>query len=73
MLIESNLRINSKGKVRLALGSNLQLTERTKCGWSYNTNKEYRFDLAYEINKKILLEATYDSNFKWGAGLRLKF
>jgi hypothetical protein len=73
MLIESNLRINSKGKVRLALGSNLQLTERTKFGWSYNTDKEYRFNLAYEINKKMLLAATYDSDSKWGLGLRVKF
>ena len=73
MLIESNLRINSKDKVRLALGSDLQLTERTKFGWSYNTNKEYRFNFAYEINKKILLAATYDSDFKWGVGLRVRF
>src|SRR5699024_4085321 len=73
MLIESNLRINSKGKIRLALGSDLQITERAKFGWSYNTDKEYRFNLAYEINKKILLAATYDSDFKWGMGLRVRF
>lgn len=73
MLIESNLRINSQGKARLALGSDLQLTERTKFGWFYNTDKEYRFNLGYEINKKILLAAAYDSDFKWGVGLKVRF
>lgn len=72
MLIESNLRINSKGDPRLALGSDLQLTQRAKFEWSYNTDKEYRFNLAYEINKKLLLTGTYDSDFKWGAGIRFK-
>ena len=73
MLIESNVRINSKGKVRLTLGSNLQVTERSKIGWSCNTDKEYRFNLIYEIKKNMLLAATYDSGFKWGVGLRILF
>ena len=73
MLIESNSRIDSKGKLRLALGSDLQLTERTKFGWDYNTEKEYRFNLAYEFNKEMLLAATYDSDFKWGVGLQVRF
>ena len=73
MLIESNLRINSKGKIRLALGSDLQLTERVKFRWSCDTDKAYRFNLAYEIKKNILLEAVYDSDFKWGIGLKVRF
>ena len=74
MLIESNLRIDSKGKVRLSLSSDLQLTERTKFGWSYNTEKEYRFDFSYAINKKLSLAAIYDSCFKKGGiGLRVRF
>jgi len=73
MLIESNLRLNSKGKFRVGLGSNLQLTERSQFQWSWNTDKEYRLVLSYEINKNILLSALYDSDFKWGAGLKVKF
>ena len=73
MLIESNVRINSKGKVKLTLGSNLQVTERSKIGWSCNTDKEYRFNLNYEVKKNMLLAATYDSGFKWGVGLRIIF
>lgn len=73
MLIEANLRLNSDAKLRLSLGSELQLTERTKLEWSWNTNHDYRGVLSYEIKKNILLSATYDSDFRWGAGLRVKF
>lgn len=73
LLIDSDLRINSKGKLlRLTLKSDLQLTERAKFEWSFNTNKEYRLSLNYELNKKVLLTTTYDSDFMWGAGLRIK-
>jgi FtsP/CotA-like multicopper oxidase with cupredoxin domain len=73
LLIDSDLRFNSKGKLlRLTLKSDVQLTERTKFEWSFNTNKEYRLSLNYELNKKVLLTTTYDSDFKWGAGLRIK-
>lgn len=72
-LIKSNLRVNSKFKLRLSLESDIQLTKRNNFSWLYNTDKEYRFNISYTINKKLLLAATYDSNFKWGAGLRFKF
>lgn len=73
LLIESDLRLDSKGKVRLALGSDLQLTDRSKFKWQYDTNRDYRLSLLYEMNKKLLLDATYDSKYKWGAGVRLMF
>jgi len=73
MLIESNLRFKSKGKAELILSSTLQLTDRTQFEWSYGTNKEYHFDFGVELTKEVLLAATYDSDFKWGLGLRLKF
>lgn len=73
LLIESDLRLDSKGKVKLALGSDIQLTDRTKFKWQYDTNKDYRLSLVYEMNKKLLLDTTYDSKYKWGAGIRLMF
>lgn len=72
-LLESNLRIDSEGRVRFALTSDVQLTERLRFGWSYNTDNEYDFSLGYEIDKALLLTATYDSDFRWGGGLRLRF
>jgi len=73
LLIESDLRLNTNGKWRLGLGSQLQLTERNQFEWHWNTNKEYYLGLSYEITKNILLSVSYDSDFKWGAGLRVKF
>ncbi len=72
LLIESKMRMNSQGKMRLELGTDIQLTERTQFDWSYNTDKEYRFNLTYAINKAILLGATYDSDCHWGLGLSIK-
>jgi len=73
MLIESDLRIDTKGHVRFGLKSNLQLTKRIKFEWLANTDKEYRLQLSYEFNKNILLTAAYDSYFEEGVGIRLRF
>lgn len=71
--IETDLRLSSNGRFRFSLQSFLQLTDRTKFEWSYNTDKEYRFSFSYEISKQFLLTALYDSDFKWGAGLKIRF
>lgn len=73
LLIESDLRIDTDGHVRFELKSDLQLTDRAKVEWMANTDKEYRFTLSYEITKMLLITASYDSDFRWGGGLRLKF
>lgn len=73
LLLESNLRYDSKNKLRLSLSSNLQLTERTNFSWMYNTNDEYRLTLIYEINKNLQLATSYDSDFKLGAGIQMRF
>lgn len=73
LLIDADFRVDSKGKLRLELESALQLSDRGSFEWIWNTDKEYRFALSYEITKNILLTGAYDSDYKWGAGLRLKF
>jgi hypothetical protein len=72
MFIESDLRINSKGKIRLSLSSAIQLTKRAMFNWYCDTDKEYRCILDYEINKKLSLTLAYDSDFTWGAGINIK-
>lgn len=73
MLINSDFRIDSTGKVRLEIGSTLQLTSRVKFDWTYNTDDEYQFNLTYAVNKRFSLIATYDSDFDFGAGFKLMF
>ena len=71
--IEADLRINSQKKIQLEFESGVQLMERVKLEWKANIDKEYRVKLSYEWNKNFLITAVYDSEFKHGAGLRLKF
>jgi len=73
LLIQTDLRLDTDGNVRLELKSKLQLTKRIHFDWSVNTDEEYRFTLSYEWNKNFLLTAAYDSNFKAGAGIRFIF
>ncbi|MBN4067455.1 multicopper oxidase domain-containing protein [Simkania negevensis] len=73
MLIEADLRVNTDGNLRFGLGSSLQLTSRLNLGWSWNTNDEYRFTLAYEVTKQLVLIANYDSNYQGGAGIEMRF
>ena len=73
MLIDSEIRLDSKGNARLELSSDLQLTNRTKFDWLVNTDDEYRLGLEYEITKKVSLVANVDSDYDGGVGIKVKF
>ena len=73
MLIDSSVRIDSEGNGRLQLGSEIQLTDRGKFHWHWNTDEEYRFELEYELTKNVSLMSNYDSDFDGGVGLAIKF
>ncbi len=72
MLIDSEIRLDSKGNARLELSSDLQLTNRTKFDWLVNTDDEYRLGLEYEITKKVSLVANFDSEYDGGVGIKVK-
>lgn len=73
LLINSNIRVDNNGNFRLGISSDLQLTDRLKFEWSANTNEEYMTSLSYELNKNFLITSTYDSDYNWGVGGRIKF
>jgi FtsP/CotA-like multicopper oxidase with cupredoxin domain len=73
LLIEADFRIDSDGKVLFGLESGLQLTDRVKFSWHWNSDWEYRLKLAYEINKRLSLSASLDSDFHGGGGITFKF
>ena len=73
MLIDSELRVDSAGHFRLELESALQLTDRARFHWNWNTDNEYRVLLNYEINKKTVITGGYDSDFKLGAGFEYRY
>jgi len=71
--IESDLRVNAKGRVRFALSSEHWLFPRIFLNWSVNTDKEYHADLQYMLSKYISLSGGYDSRYRWGGGLLWRF
>ena len=73
LLIDSELRIDSDGHFRLELESALQLTDRLRFDWNWNTEDEYRVRFSYEFNKKMAITAGYDSDFKSGAGFEYRY
>lgn len=72
LLVDSELRINSRGRLRLQLGSEYQLLERLNFEWYLNTDREYRLTLNYELNKMFLISANYDSTDQLGVGIRVR-
>ena len=73
LLIESDLRVDSDGDLRFGLSSELQLMDRLEFEWAWNTDNEYRFELAHEINKQIDLVTNFDSDISLGIGINIKF
>ncbi|MBP6985290.1 MAG: multicopper oxidase domain-containing protein [Alphaproteobacteria bacterium] len=73
LLINSDLRINTKGKIRFGLANEHQLTDRLSLEWHWNTNKEYTLNLNYAIHKQINISVNYDSKERFGIGAILRF
>ncbi|MBC8005032.1 MAG: multicopper oxidase domain-containing protein [Verrucomicrobia bacterium] len=70
LFIESELRVDHMGKVRFQLKrEDIPLTRRLRLTLSANTDKEYNIDFDYFLYRFISIHATYDSDYKYGAGL----
>src|SRR5690606_15681607 len=70
MLVQSELRVDHKGGVRFQLLRNdLPITRRLRLSLVGNTDKEYNIDFDYNIGKRFFIHASYDSDYKYGAGL----
>ena len=71
--INSELRIDSKAKVRLQLNGETLLFPRLGFRWLVNTDKEWRAGLEGILTKNIVLSGNYDNRYGWGGGLTLLF
>ncbi|MGX5856043.1 multicopper oxidase domain-containing protein [Dyadobacter jiangsuensis] len=71
--IDADLRINSDGRVRFALEGEEWLLPKLFFTWRINTDKEYHLDLEYMLGKYISLSGGYDSRYKLGGGLLVRF
>ncbi len=71
--VESELRVNTKGRVRFQLEGDQWLLPRVMMNWNANTDKEYHLDFQYILAKPLSVSAGWDSRYKWGAGLKIRF
>jgi len=73
LLVKLDLRLRTLEGFRLGLSNDFQLTDRAKLNLEWNTDKEYRLELEYEISKAIILSTNYDSKYNGGIGLKVRF
>lgn len=72
LMIDSDLRVDDQGDIRLELSSELQLTKRTALEWFWNTDEEHGVSWHYEFNKKLALTLSTDSEFDAGIGFEFR-
>ena len=72
-MIESELRVDKDGDLRLELGAELRLTKHTEFEWFWNTDDEYAVELIYELNKDIAFILSHEEEFETGLGVEVRF
>jgi len=74
MLIDFQTEIYHTGKVRLqVMREDIPISKRIRAGFMWNTDKEYMGELSYIINRNMQFRTHYDSDMKFGVGLRLVY
>lgn len=71
--IESELRLDNNGDVRLEVGSEAQLLSRLFFKWFVNTDTEWQYGLEWLLNKRISVVANHDSDYDVGMGIKVRF
>ncbi|MBO3272218.1 multicopper oxidase family protein [Hymenobacter defluvii] len=72
LLVWSDLRLDTGGKLRLQLErQGLPLTRRLRTDLMVNSDREYTIIPYYILGKYVALAGSYDSDYGWGAGLRI--
>lgn len=70
MFVQSELRLDHLGNARFQLSrSDMPVTRRLRLSLVGNTDWEYNVDFDYNIGKRFYIHASYDSDYKYGAGL----
>ncbi|MBC7652907.1 MAG: multicopper oxidase domain-containing protein [Oligoflexus sp.] len=74
LFIQTDVRISPKGNVRFEIGRrDIPISTRLRLGGSWNTDKEYRLNTTYIIGKNLGISGNYDSDYGFGAGLRIMY
>lgn len=71
--LNADLRIDNRAHVRFTLSGETWLFPRIWLNYSANTDKEFDVNLEGMINQYISLTAGYNSDYKWGGGVMVRF
>ena len=72
LLVWSDLRLDSGGKLRLQLERDgLPITQRLRADLMVNSDREYTINPYYIVGKYLALSGSYDSDYGWGAGVKI--
>jgi CopA family copper-resistance protein len=74
LFIQTDVRVSPKGDLRFEIArSDIPISNRIRLGGSWNTDKEYRINSTYILGKNLGISGNYDSDYGWGAGLRIMY
>jgi len=74
MLVNAEVRLDSKGKLRFQLKrEDVPLTSRLRMNFMANTDREYMGGLRYIVTKYFSFSTHYDSDMGYGAGVTLTY
>jgi hypothetical protein len=73
LYLESDLRLDSEGHVRLEVSSSISLTSRLELLWTVDTDEEWDVGVEYILTKHLSIAGSYHSEYDAGAGLLLRF
>lgn len=70
LFVLAELRVDHTGNMRFQLTrEDMPITRRLRLSLSANTDKEYNIDFDYFVWRSISIHASYDSDYKYGAGI----
>ena len=74
MLIRTDARIDTEGKIRVQFGrEDIPLTSHLRMNAYWNTDKEYMLGMRYIVTKYFSLSTHYDSDMGWGGGVTITY
>lgn len=71
--LNADLRIDNRGHVRFTLSGETWLFPRIWLNYSANTDKEFDVNLEGRISQYISVTGGYNSDYKWGGGVKVIF
>jgi CopA family copper-resistance protein len=71
--LNAGLRIDNRSHVRFSMDGETWLFPKIWLTYMANTDKEYEVGIDYMVNQYFSLSGGYNSDYKWGGGVTIRF